>query len=400
MIRLRKRAGIAVVGAAGAIGMATLIPTADTAGVAGFMWCVACGDFGLADLLANVALFIPLGWSLFAVGLEWRVTMLVVLVTTGTVEGVQFQLVPGRYAGVSDILANVLGGVIGWSLPTLLVRLSARASRAGSVAVLSAAAATALVSGSARLLEVSQPEALAWRDGNPALPDGGPFTGSVIRTSLNGSVVPSRTWYDLSPGEPIRVVMHLRSGDPAAWRAEILSVRTPRGPAWLWVNQQARDIAVHLASVADRLRLRGQTVWVRNAMPRDRGTDVTVELSATREHYTVRVVSEEGVTIRGVTVSLSDGWRLLSPFPFTSGDRWGFVVGALWMVLVFGPVGWLATLHSSGSALGIGAVILLVLALLSIGSEPQVLSPFGWGGTIVGYGLGAYAAVRTRTRLQ
>ena len=99
---------------------ATLVPMAS--GVPGDgipFWCLGCGDYALADAVANVALLVPLGWALARTGVPCSSGLAVVLTTTIGVEWLQYAVIPGRVASVADILANTLGGVIGLVLPHL-----------------------------------------------------------------------------------------------------------------------------------------------------------------------------------------------------------------------------------------------------------------------------------------
>ena len=55
------------------IAVATLIPgSSDAANAVVRSWHPALGDYGLADAIANVALFVPLGWTLTVAGVRPR----------------------------------------------------------------------------------------------------------------------------------------------------------------------------------------------------------------------------------------------------------------------------------------------------------------------------------------
>src|SRR5437867_4156404 len=66
------------------IAVATLIPTRQSTGTP--FWCLVCGDYALADVVANVALFMPLGWAIARIPMRVRVGLAVVLTTTIGVE--------------------------------------------------------------------------------------------------------------------------------------------------------------------------------------------------------------------------------------------------------------------------------------------------------------------------
>ncbi|MEI2720453.1 MAG: VanZ family protein [Gemmatimonadales bacterium] len=76
--------------------------------------CLVCGDAGTTDVLLNLLLFAPLG-----VGLRWRGwsggrAVLAICLLTLAIEGTQAFALAGRDATISDVLANSLGGAIGW----------------------------------------------------------------------------------------------------------------------------------------------------------------------------------------------------------------------------------------------------------------------------------------------
>jgi hypothetical protein len=78
--------------------------------------CVACGDAGGADLVSNIVLFLPLGLSLAALGFPWLLTAGLGVALSGFVEGMQYAVVAGRDASLSDLLANTTGTALGWLL--------------------------------------------------------------------------------------------------------------------------------------------------------------------------------------------------------------------------------------------------------------------------------------------
>ena len=78
--------------------------------------------YTLFEFAANIALFVPLG-ILLTVGWPglrlWHI-LLLGLTTTVTIELVQFTL-PSRFPTVSDVVANTVGGVLGYGLVRMFV---------------------------------------------------------------------------------------------------------------------------------------------------------------------------------------------------------------------------------------------------------------------------------------
>lgn len=87
--------------------------------------------YDLIESGANVVMFLPLGlFGALALpaGRRWAVVPALVLLTVG-IELTQAAGLAGRYASVSDVLANSAGAVLGWLLALLVVRLLHRPGR-------------------------------------------------------------------------------------------------------------------------------------------------------------------------------------------------------------------------------------------------------------------------------
>lgn len=87
--------------------------------------------YDLIEFSSNVVMFLPLG--LFgALALpsrrRWLAVPALVLLTVG-IELTQGAGLPGRFASVSDVLANSLGGLLGYLLAVLVVRMLRRHGR-------------------------------------------------------------------------------------------------------------------------------------------------------------------------------------------------------------------------------------------------------------------------------
>src|ERR1051325_8870346 len=75
--------------------------------------CVVCGPIGVADLLANVLLFLPFGFGLALSGLSWRKVAVIALGVSASIELTQYFAVTGRFATLGDLLTNTAGGTLG-----------------------------------------------------------------------------------------------------------------------------------------------------------------------------------------------------------------------------------------------------------------------------------------------
>lgn len=93
----------------------TLRPSGDTAAQVASR-CATCGAW-VQDGLDNIALFAPFGLLLAATGARAWMVFLLALAGSTSIELAQWEWIPGRYATVGDVVANVLGamsGAVAW----------------------------------------------------------------------------------------------------------------------------------------------------------------------------------------------------------------------------------------------------------------------------------------------
>jgi hypothetical protein len=78
---------------------------------------------GSASGLANVALFVPLGFFLVVVTRRPARSAAVVLATTTGIEASQGMVLAGHDCSVADVLANTVGGLAGIAVAVTMVRV-------------------------------------------------------------------------------------------------------------------------------------------------------------------------------------------------------------------------------------------------------------------------------------
>jgi len=346
------------------IGAATLIslPTGPVVDSLPF-WCLACGDYGVADALANVALFVPFGWALARTGVRPRVAVAVIVATTIAVETLQNGVIAGRIPSLSDIVANTAGGLVGMSVP-LMTRWLTACPRRASLAALGYGASLGVVLLLTLLIQaVPQPGALTWNQSVPNLPGYVRFPGTVREVRLD-----------------LPVTVRLTSANPDPRRSEIISTWRSDGSSWMWMDQQDRDLRAHVASLSDPLRMRGLSPWIADAMPAAAGDTVTLAFTAERFSYRLSVSSARGAVERTVRISPADGWRLLVPFERTR-ERWAPLLAGIWMAALVAPLGYLSAERSATAAVSMAAL----LVLLPLGLGCAALPFAGWCGAAAGF---------------
>ena len=332
-----------------AIGVATLTPSPGTP-VTGSLWCIACGELGALDVIANIVMFLPLGFAL-ALATERRwIPVLACVATTLIVESLQINVVIGRDASLSDLMANSLGGWIGcelglrWRIFLHPTRTSA--ARLSVVGALLFAVVGVLTSLGLRPAEVPRSLWIQWL---PPRPSYEPFTGRVLQFDVNG--------IDLPQGFPPTSLglTSVLSGD--AWLATTRVDRRALQPTrsiivrvaeeftvLVSVEQHGWDLTCHQKTRSADFRFRSPRVLLRGAFQPEgvRSTNEVNLLCARARGALSAGVRESGDT-RTETVRLSPslGWVLLSPFDIAVSKRLWWV-GALWLFALAYPAGFWA----------------------------------------------------------
>jgi hypothetical protein len=369
------------------VAIATLVPSSHGTGGGGIpFWCLTCGDYALADAVANVALFVPLGWALGRARVRPLIGLAALVTTTLTVELLQYTLVPGRDASLSDILTNSVGGVVGMALPGLQRKIADSSERALRAATLYGVLLVAGLGVGEGAQAVPLPRKLLWTEGSAR--GYVRFTGSLKALQVDGAPVPMREWVSIPPRDPVEIMINILSARPDTGLAQLIVGWMPSGNGWMWLEQQERDLRVHVPSASDRFRLRGHSTWLHAVMPAIGGEPVTIRLVVRRFSYWISVATTTGNLVRHEAVTPGRGWRLFTPFE-RKGEPWASLLTAGWMAVLLWPLGYLAYLGSRTTAVVAALAAGVSLLLLPIVSGCAWLPLPGWCGALIGFLVGA-----------
>lgn len=241
------------------IGVATLTPEWSSPKPDLAVTCLLCGDLGGPDLVLNVALFVPLGLALAALGVRPMHALGVSLALSLGIEGIQV-LLPGRSTTLRDALCNAAGGWLGailwirvprWMTPSpgTAVRL------AGAVA---AAVGAVALSGSLMGFAPSPPPYYGhWSPRQEHLAH---WSGRLARVELDGLAIPD--WRISGPEALRRAIadgFELRlagtQGAPTSELGGIVTVSDARMREVLLVGPDGHDLVVRVRRRAANLRL-------------------------------------------------------------------------------------------------------------------------------------------------
>jgi hypothetical protein len=319
-----------LVGWAAAVALITLTRAGVDSSFQNSVFCVACGARGLADLISNWILFVPLGmlaawrWSgLAAVAVSLAVTL--------GIEGLQ-HILPGRVPSVQDILMNTLGGATGaW--------IVLRATTPAPFRALAGIAAFAWLSAPLLLLPSSSSGEIY---GQWTSRIGGfeRYGGEVLSADLGGIPLPSarlrneeRVRDELSRRAPVTI--RFIAGPRSRALAPIVSVVDWHERPIFLLGTIGDDLVLRTRNVARLIRLDQPDVrWPGALGGVNAGDTVTVKVETGRGSLCIGV----GQTTR----------CRLAPGP---GDGWAFLLN-----LEGGPTG-LRTAMAVGWSLGIGFLL-------------------------------------------
>lgn len=336
---------------------ATLTPSGPASPLVASVWCLTCSDHWLTDVLANVLLFVPLGYALtgtretprsdaWSAMRALRDTVVAAAVLSLAIETAQgLGMVAGRTPSVSDWVANVCGALLG--AIGFVRRMTLRRPTVSAARVLTLSWTLALLAmwiGASWML--SPPSATV-----------SSATESIAVSPM--ATTPSYGWLDATVDD-VRVndvpIAHRGTG-PVIVRA---AIRTDSLRVQVWVQgiDRRREIVpmlyVHPTDRETPLLLLGQ-----------RGHDVVVRSTRRGAHWGLDLpdavlrevatpsngireleahVTRESLDIRDVTSSRREtlrltpalGWTMIQSVARTEGPSMPWWT-ALWIALWFAP---------------------------------------------------------------
>jgi len=328
--------------------VATLYP-AGTELPPGWSFALASGDEGVAELLQNIILFVPLGLTL-ALGGTPRALRLIAAgaLLSFAVEFAQ-QWIPGRDPSLADLLCNTAGTAVG----VLLVRTAPRwltppppSSRAAWLSLGTALAAAAVWLATGLLLRPMLPAPDAIESWTPDLGSHMDFyEGRVL--SVTGRI---------GVAEPLRIVTV--AGPTPGRLAPLLDVDDGPGPAGTLVSVDRTDLV---------LRNRSRSMFLKLARPDLRapgalsavapGDTFTVTAWTDRHGY---CLTRDAKRWCGLGYTMGDGWKLIfDPVHFPPWAR--RVLNTLWIAGCCLGIGWWARRHAA-TGVAIAVVTFTLLA--------------------------------------
>ena len=359
---------LAVAGAAAILGL-TLFPDPDKASYTALtpLLCLVCGDNGGADVFLNLLLFAPMATGLRLLGWSWLRVVAAAALLSLAVEGLQYFVVAGRDASLSDLLTNTGGATIAAAVAPWLPDLVAPAPRDARRYLVGAAVLWLAVLGLSALAM------MPWAPGGQLRSEctrsakvADVFSRTVRSVVLNDVILPCDR--ELFRGAPLQEALRsgavtldvvLVSGSPERSRVLIHTVRG-RGRLLMMLAQHRRSVAFTAPTASRRLRLFSPILRLPDAFPPAAGLPVEIHAGVReRRMWISSRHSGIGATME-LALSPSQGWTVL--FPWGIDPRRPFrLVTAIWIAGFMLPVGYFAAgvrsrpVAAAGIALALGA---------------------------------------------
>lgn len=309
------------------------------------VWCLVCGSIGAQDVLQNLAMLLPFGFGLGLLG--WRpARALIAGFALGiTVELLQYTVIPGRDASLSDVVTNTLGTALGALVASRIDWLLHPPPRDAVRLALGTLGAWAALWVAAGWLLGASPGPAPWRAVlRPELIDAPRYEGEIVSAQLSGVAlsegdqeVPARV-VEAYARDSVAFAVAVRTGPPSRERRGLLEVRDGDSLVQLVVHERGGALRFAMRTHSSELLLRPITFRMPVAPVDPEGTPLTL---AVRREAGAIVVAPRTPGEHEVRAFIGPHWlaTLLLPVEARPGLGWEvFAYG--WVVVLLTGVGW------------------------------------------------------------
>lgn len=331
--------------------------------------CLVCGGLGTVDVLLNLALFVPLGFTLFRLGFGPVQSALLGLAVSAVVEALQATIVAGRDPSLSDLLTNTTGALLGALLARAAPFLrSPRPAAARKLAFGSGAVWLALLGFTGWAVQPAGPTGEVVLRRAPIVPHLDRFPGAVHSLSLNDV---EREPGPLAAGTLSRGSLALAAeGVLLSWTEVTAPVADLVDEQWNTIaqlGQLGQKVTFSVRARSELLKLRAPSVKVYRAMPPPQGQ--TIAMSGRLAENALTASAAFGGVTRSAETRLTPGlgWMLILPLGFYPFDYRPEITSAVWTALPLLLVGfWWRKSRPHPAATASGGAVITALGLVAI----------------------------------
>jgi hypothetical protein len=371
------------------------------------IWCLVCGSVGAQDVLQNLLMLLPFGFGLGLLG--WRLGRATIagFGLALAVELLQYAVIPGRDASLSDVVTNTLGTALGALLASRIDWLLRPPPRDAARLAMGTLGAWAALWVAAGWLLGASPGPAPWSAVlRPELIDAPPFTGRFVSAGVSGTAVhegyqelPSSV-VDAYGRDSVAFEAVVLTGPPAAERRGLLEVRDADSIVQFTVAERHGALRFAMRTHSSELLLRPITFRMPRVSAEPEGTALTL---AVRRAGGVIIVPPRAPGDREVRAFIGPHWlaTLMLPVEAWSGPSWE-VFAYLWVTALLVGVGWWVAHAAPASRLTL-AFAAFAVVIGGLRTVPPIFrlthtSAVGWlmacGGLALGLLLGRVLAPR------
>lgn len=325
-------------------------------------WCLACGPAASADQFQNLLLLLPLGLVLALAGWSFRRSAILLTALPLAIELAQALLRHGRDAALGDLLANALGGMLGWWLGSGRAR---QVLTATWMAPLGLGLFVAQLLATASLIGPSLTGPEPWQLRLAPVTSARPtYRGEIIAISVGGTTIlaespqPAQplldtandfqvtiTWQQPHPTELTPI---FRLDDALGW--EIISA-----------DRRDTDIGISMRTGGGVRRWRNPVWQVPLPGTVGDGDTVVASLVLERGRAVATLVTAQARSQLSLSYGAQHGWTLINPFTpihsSTAGWQWWTLAWLVGWGVVIASFGWYAARQWLWLALSLIALV-------------------------------------------
>jgi hypothetical protein len=358
------------------------------------------------DVSLNLVLFIPLGAGLGLLGVRPVRALMVLALTTLTVEVLQLSLVVGRDASLSDLITNTIGGTAGYWASRRWRDILHPSQKTSLIVACLGAAAWLLIQGfTGFAFQRDLPPTVYYGQWAAELGQCERFTGEVVSVRLPATPLPGTRLASspevrsalLNPRSVLEV--RARSGQPTTGLAPIFSIFDDRQREIVLLGQDGRDLIYRVRTRTGGLGLRGPALRLREALPRDADFPFQLRASYRPGQYDLETIGGTDSSTGTLVLSASWGWAMFLPFDHAFGEEMPWLT-MLWVGGLLFAVSYYAG-HSGQLGRPTAVIMLLILLAIGLGLIPalagfSVFQPLEWVAGMLGPALGFSLGTRGR----
>jgi hypothetical protein len=303
--------------------------------------CILCGSRGLSDFLSNVLLFAPLGFALSRRDQSPLRALVIAATFSLGIEVAQLGLIQGRDSNIGDLLANTLGGILGWRFGNSRDWWQRNASDLKRCIAVTAATLVMLLTGLA-LFTPSLPDSTWYMQWTARFRSMAAYDGRLSSVRLGPLALPAAQIIErrdsvqrLMFTAPLEI-----TGTHVLPRgmAPIASIADDRQRQMMMLGADRADLIYRYRMIADDLRLDHGDVRVHQAF------EHVADGAPYRLRWTIDAkrwcLDLQGRSECGRGFSVGDTWTLLMSLDWGTNER--AVLRTVWLWLMFVPAGLLA----------------------------------------------------------